>query len=304
MLHEAQQRGADVNFLTRGLGLLPRSWIKAASGLQWRHPLAKRAFDLVRNRMRNQDGVIQQGVGKGLKFNSGASSAGFLLGTTEPGLQAAFKLFVAPGMTVFDVGANVGFYSVISARLVGPKGKVLAFEPLPANVQTLKHNAAMNDLSWVAPRDVALGNEDGSARFVLSSDPNWGRLASVRNPLQVTGEQEVTVAKLDSLVAANTAPLPDLMKIDVEGAEVAVLEGARNTLRKARPVLFIDLHGTNAAIDAILKELDYDARVLGEGNQSLPDAIRSAEVIAIPKERADLRDKLDAMARWRPADLA
>ena len=112
-----------MNLFIRGVGLFPRAWIKTASSLQWRHPHAKRAFDAVARRMQNRDDEIQQGLGKGLRFNAGRSAAGFVLGTTEVGLQTAFGLFVQPKMTVFDVGANVGIYSIISARLVGEWGK-------------------------------------------------------------------------------------------------------------------------------------------------------------------------------------
>src|SRR5690242_341237 len=108
--------------LAKVVGLLPHSWIRTVSRAQWRHPWLKRGFDLVANRIRNQDGTIRQGVGKGLRFNPGASSPGFLLGTTESGVQNALAALLKPGMTVLDVGANVGFLSVIAARLVGPTG--------------------------------------------------------------------------------------------------------------------------------------------------------------------------------------
>jgi FkbM family methyltransferase len=260
--------------------------------------MAKKAFDAVANRMRHRDGVIQQGAGKGLRFNAGASNAGQMLGTSEPGLQAAFELFVQRGMTVFDVGANVGFYSTISARLVGAAGAVVAFEPLPANVAAVKHNAHLNSFAQVAIQSLALGKEDGTAKFALSSDPNWGSLASVGTPAASIGELEVRVARLDSLIRQGAVPRPDLMKIDVEGAEVDLLEGAAETLRSARPTLFIDLHGTNAPIDRILQEHDYERRILGGGRTSLTDAEWYAEVIAVPRERADLHAKLERMAGW------
>ena len=291
-----------MNLILRGVGLLPRAWIKSASRLQWRHPLAKRAFNAVADRMRHRDGEIQQGIGKGLRFNSGASVAGFMLGTTEIGLQSAFGLFVRPNMTVFDVGANVGFYSTISARLVGSEGKVVAFEPLPANVKMITHNARMNAFKHISVQDLALGKEDGEAQFVISSDPNWGRLASLEAPDAVVGEQTVRVARIDSLVRDKHVPAPGLMKIDVEGAEVDVLLGASETLEASRPILFVDLHGTNAAIADILAKHRYEARVLGGGNMKLTDARWDAEVIAIPKERTELMGALGKMATWTLKD--
>jgi FkbM family methyltransferase len=272
------------------------------SSLQWRHPLAKRAFDAVSDRIRHRDGVIQQGTGKGLRFNSGNSVAGFMLGTTEPGLQTAFGLFVRPKMIVFDIGANVGFYSVISARLVGPDGGVAAFEPLPDNVRMISHNAALNSFRQISVQELALGRESGHATFVVSADPNWGMLASVGAPGRVVGERKVRIARLDSLIREGTVPRPDLIKIDVEGAETDVLEGAAETLATARPVLFVDLHNTNGPIERILDQHGYDARVLGGGAMRISDARWDAEVIAIPRERSDLRANLERMATWSLAD--
>jgi FkbM family methyltransferase len=287
-----------MSLLVRGVGLLPRNWIKAVASLQWRHPLAKKAFDAVANRMRNRDGVIQQGAGKGLRFNVGASNAGHMLGTSEPGLQAAFELFVGRGMTVFDVGANVGFYSTISARLVGPSGSVVAFDPLPTNTRMVAHNATLNSFANVSIQELALGKEDGEAKFVISSNPNWGTLASVGVPGAVVGEQEVRIARLDTLIRQAAVPPPDLMKIDVEGAEVDVLEGATETLKTSRPTLFIDLHSTNAPVEHLLNRHDYEARVLGGGGAKLTDAEWCAEVIAVPRERRDLREHLERLANW------
>lgn len=287
-----------MSWLVRGIGLLPRNWIKAVSSLQWRHPLAKKAFDAVSDRIRHRDGVIQQGIGKGLRFNSGGSVAGFMLGTTEPGLQTAFGTFVQPSMTVFDVGANVGFYCAISARLVGPDGKVVAFEPLPDNVRMIAHNASLNSFRHVSIQELALGKENGHTKFAVSSDPNWGMLASVGAPAGLVGERDVRVARLDSLIREGSVPRPDLMKIDVEGAEVDVLEGATETLTTARPILFIDLHGTNEPVERVLELHGYEARVLGGGALKLSHASWYAEVIAIPSERADLRARLERMAQW------
>jgi FkbM family methyltransferase len=287
-----------MDLLLTGVGFLPRRWIKAVSSLRWRHPLVARAFEGVADRMRDRDGTIQQGLGKGLRFNTGNSVAGFMLGTSEPGLQDAFSLFLQPGMTVYDVGANVGFYSVISSRIVGPSGRVVAFEPLDENVRSIRHNADLNGFDRLQVQGLALGKIDGHAQFSLSSNSNWGMLASVGTPDAAAGSRTVRVARLDSLIKEGGLVPPGLMKIDVEGAEADVLEGAEQTLRTARPILFIDLHGTNGAIAESLAAQRYEFRMLGGGNVKLPDAPWWAEVIAIPSERTDLADKLEQMAHW------
>jgi FkbM family methyltransferase len=246
--------------------------------------------------MRNRDSVIQQGIGKGLLFNAAESTAGMALGTTEPELQAAFALFLKPGMTLYDIGANVGFFSVIAARLVGATGRVVAFDPLPSNIAAIAHNANLNGFERVIGKELALGKVDGEASFIVSADPNWGRLASLgKTPEAVRGELKVTVRRIDTVVSEGLAP-PDAIKMDVEGAEVDVLEGASETLRSSRPILFIDLHGTNQRVAAILSALDYDARVSGGDGKSIVDARWDVQVVAVPRERADLAEALQRVA--------
>src|SRR5262249_6402067 len=144
--------------------------------LQYRYTWMKPALKLVANRLRSQDDKIQQGVGHGLYFNTGRSMAGYLLGTAEPDLQAALKILLQPKMTIYDLGANVGFISMIAARLVGPEGCVVSFEPLPANAQQIRYNAALNHFSHVIVREEAVGREDGQVDFDVTDCPTTGRL--------------------------------------------------------------------------------------------------------------------------------
>lgn len=100
-----------MGFLIPIVGRLPQRWLKAVSRLQWKHPGLKRLFEMASDCLRDQDSAIQQGVGQGLRFNAGGSFAGQVLGTTEPLVQQAFSALLRPGMTVFDIGANVGAWT-------------------------------------------------------------------------------------------------------------------------------------------------------------------------------------------------
>lgn len=276
-----------MSIIPRVVGLLPQSWIKLASRAQWKHPLLKRGFDLCAERFRNQDGVIQQGVGKGVRFNTGGTNAGFMLGTSEPGVQEVLRSFVKAGMTVFDVGANVGFLSVIAARLVGTNGRVVCFEPLPGNVERIEHNKRLNEFSQISVKQMALGAVNGEASFIVSDEPTWGKLASAGSSVVgKVGEISVAVRRLDDIIADDDLPLPDLIKIDVEGAEAEVLAGATETLRLARPLLLIELHGTNIAVAEALKAYNYRAVVMGS-RMRVEESPWDAYVIAAPSERAD-----------------
>src|SRR5580693_7607022 len=115
------------------LNCIPPSWIRAASALRGRFPLVKRATNWLPNLLRNRKGRILNGLGRGLKFNGGNSAVGFILGTHDTDVQFAMSRLLRPGMTCYDVGANVGFTAVLAAKCVGETGRVVCFEPLPEN---------------------------------------------------------------------------------------------------------------------------------------------------------------------------
>ncbi len=280
-----------VDTLIRVVGKLPTSWLVRATQqrrvtqLQPRPSKVEPVVEWCLERgFRNRDSIIQRGVGKGLRFNCGNGSISFVFGTHELGLQRAFELLARPGMTFYDAGANVGFYSMIVARLVGAGGRVVAFEPVPDNARWIEHNAALNGFAHVEPRCEALGSDDGAARFLTSADTQLGKLATVgAPPSNPMAEVSVRLRRMDSLLAESALSPPNLIKIDVEGAEVEVLSGALQTLRRYRPTLVIDLHGTNASVAALLEELDYRPTVLGSA-LSIVESACDACVIAVPAE--------------------
>jgi FkbM family methyltransferase len=271
--------------LQRAFALIPARLIKRAAALQWKHPLLRSAVQAVANRVRGRDARIAHGVGRGLWFNPGRSNAGYALGTSEPLLQRAFSLLLRPGMTVLDVGANVGFQSVLAAHLVGAQGRVVGFEPLPENAARAAHNARLNRFDHLQVMEAAVADADGEATFQISDEPNWGRLQGT--PPQARGTLAVRVRSIDS-VAAELGLHPSAIKIDVEGGELKVLEGARRTLEADRPVLFVDCHGTNQEVAGFLEGASYRLVVLGAGGVPLREARWDAQVVALPEERADL----------------
>ena len=283
-----------MSWLARIIGRLPRSWLKAVGRTQWRHPWLKCVFDWAANRLRGRDAIIQQGAGRGLRINAGGSNAGYVLGTSEPHVQRALTLLLTPGMTVYDVGANVGFFAVIAGRLVGAAGHVLCFEPLEANARLIEHNAALNRFTHVTVRREALGREDGTAQFLLSSVPSWGKLATAGTVSQQTGEITVPVRCLDSIATERPGPPPKVIKLDAEGAEADVLAGGESFLATARPVLLVELHGTNEPVAHALEALGYRSVILGSRGD-IRSAPWNAHVVAFPPalERvADLAQQL------------
>lgn len=235
----------------------------------------------------NHDDAIRRGPARGLKFNSGrARNVGFLLGTYEPEVQTLYTSLIAPGMVVYDVGANVGFLAILAANLTGSEGQVVCFEPLPENAETIAHNASLNAFANVLVIRDALAAQEGDSEFLVSDDVGWGRLpGSGNDPGELKGSSLVHVTRLDSVVEQLSLPLPNVIKIDIEGGEIGMLEGSRKVLARCRPFLLIELHGTNTGVDRLLRETCYNAYVLGQqGEHSIIEARWDAFVIAAPQE--------------------
>jgi FkbM family methyltransferase len=268
------------------LSVTPSSWIRTAGALRGRFPWLRRMTDWVPAMLRNQDGRIQKGLGRGLRFNGANSAVGFLLGTHDLEVQYALFRLLRPGMTVYDIGANVGFTALLAAKQVAPGGRVICFEPLAGNAERIVHNASLNGFRFIQVRRTAVGREDGEAEFVLSRSPTWGRLAGAgTTPLQA-GVIRVPVRSLDSLAHDDHLPPPDLIKMDVEGAEAEVIAGGQAFLAKARPVLVIELHHTYQEVLESLKGLDYTVRFLARTGDVATTG-GEFQVLASPGERGD-----------------
>jgi len=186
----------------------------------------------------------------------------------------------------------VGFISVIAARLVGEKGNVCAFEPLPMLADQARHNASLNKFRNVSIHRVALSDQDGEGVFQVSNNLTMGKLLNQEShETDAAEELIVRKGKIDTQIAKEGLPDPDLIKIDVEGAEAAMLDGAAEVLRRARPMLLIELHSTNQAVAERLEEFSFVSCLLGS-----PESIRTgpanATVAAVPEERAFLLDQI------------
>lgn len=183
------------------------------------------------------------------------SEKDYWLGTYEMELQHAIQHWVKPAQVVYDLGANVGYVSLLFARVVGEQGRVFAFEPLPANQQRLRQNLELNRSLSIQLVPAAAAERSGRAAFALHGSDDMGRLHTGGTAAKTI---EVETIALDDF--ATTHPAPDLIKIDIEGAEVLALQGMQTLLRSAKPVLFIELHGYEAgrACWQLLEQAGYE----------------------------------------------
>jgi FkbM family methyltransferase len=163
-------------------------------------------------------------------------------GIGEPQVQRALSEYLHPGMTFYDVGANIGFFSLMAARLVGPQGRVVAFEADPEIAARLRENLARNQFPQAQVEQKAVWSKPATVAFERidpNTSPDRG-LGHVSLNGSAPGSIMVEAVSLDQYIASH--PPPDFLKCDVEGAEVTVFQGAGKLLSAKRPILLVEMH--------------------------------------------------------------
>jgi FkbM family methyltransferase len=234
--------------------------------------------------LRHRPRVVASGQASGLRIDPAGANAGYALGTTEPLIQDVFAAHMPVGGVVWDIGANIGFYSLIASRLVGD-GKVVAFEPLPANAEAIRRNLALNGVRNVELVGLALGDSEGTADLQIHAEQTWAKLDTsadtrFQQDVEAAGHVSVQVSTIDSQLRS-LAP-PDFVKIDIEGAEVAALRGACELLSKHRPKLICELHGTNVAVSDLLEAHGYSLQTIETPDVPPREAKWDVHVLATP----------------------
>lgn len=161
--------------------------------------------------------------------------AGLYLGEYERDVVAAIESHVRPGWTVLDIGANIGAHTLRFAKCAGPNGKVYAFEPTDYAFKKLVRNISLNSFTNVEAIRLALSNEN-RAQQTISFRASW-----LRNGGQVQTTCQVDFRRLDDWCVENGVDQVRLIKLDVDGNEFSVLDGARRLLSEAKPLLFMEV---------------------------------------------------------------
>jgi FkbM family methyltransferase len=179
---------------------------------------------------------VLSGPMRGMRWIAGAGPHGAWLGTLERAALASFVGRLRPRMTVWDVGANVGLYTLPSARAVGAAGRVYAFEPLPRNARILRRHISLNHLDNVELCEIAVSDRGGTLAMAEGDTPSEFHAAP-------RGAWTMPATALDDWLAEHRASPPDAIKIDVEGSDDAVLRGGASTLAAHRPWIHLSVHG-------------------------------------------------------------
>ena len=218
----------------------------------------------------------------------------------EPNEFAFFDRVLRSGMTVVDIGANEGLYTLFAARRVGRSGRVIAVEPSSRERAILEANLARNRLHNVTVVPHALADTPGKAELKIASREHSGHNTLgqlVYKDDAVVDREEVVVETLDALAERLNLTRIDIVKIDVEGAELKLLSGGRNLLSRQRPILLIEANdealkrqGASAeAVVDLLLSLDYQIQVFNESGMTEPwmqGKTLSENIVAFAKEKA------------------
>jgi FkbM family methyltransferase len=202
---------------------------------------------------------ILQGRLKGKKWIIGSHDHGCWLGSYEYEQQQLFTKLIKPGSIVFDLGGHVGFYTLLASDLVGPKGKVFTFEPVPGNLRYLRKHLQINKITNVTVIESAVSDKNGTVSFDEGPVHTMGKIAT-------GGSLQVQTVSLDELFSRGEIPAPQYMKIDIEGAEVLALKGTQAIIARSHPTIFLSTHGRAVRQECcqLLKSFGYQMQPIGQ----------------------------------------
>lgn len=184
-----------------------------------------------------------------------------ILGIYEPKVAQIITKEVHPNDVCMDIGAHIGYFSLLMARLIGKDGKVVAVEPIQSNIEYLHHSMNKNHLQNIVLCPIAVGDKKKKAQADVFIDSDMANL--VDSPFKPTAhahaKQELQITTLDKLIDTIKFKKIDFIKIDVEGYEEYVLKGSHDVLQKNKPTLLIEIHSSSIGhtVYAWLKELNY-----------------------------------------------
>lgn len=214
----------------------------------------------------------------------------YWLGTYEPELQSAIWELTKPGMIVYDVGANIGFTSLLFALRAGSTGHIFSFEALPSNVNRLKYNIALNKFQG---RDSvihgAVQDRSGKVDFLVGPSHGTGKIVGSlgRSTMDYQGRIQIPGVSIDDFIFQDGNDMPDIIKIDIEGGELLALQGMQRLLEHHRPILMLEIHGPEAAKSCweLLEKQKYPLSEMTHGYphvDSVTELVWKSYLVAFP----------------------
>lgn len=195
----------------------------------------------------------------------------------EKEIESKINEIVKPGMNVIDIGANMGYFTLILSHLVGSKGKVFAFEPNPTMNEILKKNCEINNLKNVKIFQEALAESKGNLKLFFPGEgyEAWGSFRPPLNKYKTTKEVLVKTTTLDTILEKYGVKKVDFVKMDVEGAEYSIFKGSKKTISsKGKPIIIFECAESNTKLFGhnvlnvlqYLSKFNYEITQISHGN--------------------------------------
>jgi FkbM family methyltransferase len=258
----------------------PISFIGRASAWGWAKLMGRRTIDADSQKY---DFTMRLPVSK-----QGYGSRGFFMMRDyyEPLLEILDSI-LKPGEVFFDCGANQGIFTLAAAKLVGEKGKVLSIEPQPYAVKCINENLKLNQLDNVTVTEAAVSDQKGRVTLDLSQSEV---AASIVSDFGGSNTLEVETVTLDDM-AEEIHTMPDVIKLDVEGAEYMALQGAIEVIDTSKPVLVLEVWDASdehcSQFHELLQARGYHAHIIREARLLVVDELltKEANVVYIHSDR-------------------
>ncbi len=172
--------------------------------------------------------------------DEGISASLLMFKTHEPLTTGLLSRTIKPGMYCVDVGSNIGYYALLEGKIVGDGGQVFAIEPSPVNFALLNENISLQNHDNTRAYNFAAGDHNGNVKFMIDKKSNWCKVVDTED----TSENIIDVKSrtLDDFVAEQSIKKIDLLRMDVEGYEASILDGAKEIIRKFKPIIAIEIH--------------------------------------------------------------
>lgn len=214
---------------------------------------------------------IAAGGNEGLEmFLELKSEKEYWLGTYESDLQKAASALIEVDQIIYDIGANIGYLSLMFAKQTGPGGHVYAFEALPGNVDRLKENIEVNGYQErVTVVNAAVTDRSGEVEFLIGPSSAMGKVQGSAGRHSFDYQEKISIEgiSIDEYVELSGIPFPNIIKLDIEGGETLALRGMEKILMNVKPIVLLELHGLESAELCwnILQKLDYQICLMDDG---------------------------------------
>lgn len=235
---------------------LPARVITRIQGLAGRDLRARALLRRLTRTARHGAHPIARGPAKGLLIDVAGSRPSYVLGRAEADMQRLFAATIRPGDVVMDLGANIGFFTLVAAVLAGPTGRVIAYEPSPSTAQAVRRNVELNGLGHVTIVQAAVSDRDGVACLDLGASDQDASIVRRDGGRSIP----VSTVSVDGEVA-RLGIMPAFIKVDVEGAEADVVAGMQATLGHRKTVVVCEVHdpadGLDGPVPRALRDAGY-----------------------------------------------